>query len=57
MWFIKFLGQPDFRNENGDMTTEVGYEEDSVGHIRHEYRLASQDEIDDPHMAVERFVQ
>ena len=34
LWlFYRFVNQPRFRNEEGDLTTEVGYEEDSVGNV------------------------
>ena len=29
----RWLNQPKFRNSDGDITSEVGYEEDSVGHV------------------------
>lgn len=31
--FYKYLNAPRFRNDQGDRTLEVGYEEDSVGHV------------------------
>lgn len=57
MWVMNFLSHPKFREEIGDLTTEVGYEEDPIGHIRKGYRFPSQDELEDPHMAIERFTQ
>jgi hypothetical protein len=31
IWFMMSLNRPRFRDDVGDVTTEVGYEEDSVG--------------------------
>jgi hypothetical protein len=30
--FYQLVNRPRFRNDQGDVSTEVGYEEDSVGH-------------------------
>lgn len=30
-WFYRLINQPDFRDDRGDVSTEVGYEEDSYG--------------------------
>lgn len=30
-WIYKVMHRPRFRDELGDITTEVGYEEDSIG--------------------------
>lgn len=52
-----FLSHPKFRNDDGDISTEVGYEEDPVGHVRKDYRFSSQDEMDEPHMGMEKLTQ
>ncbi len=31
--FWRWLNQPKFRESSGDITTEVGYEEDSLGNV------------------------
>jgi hypothetical protein len=41
-----------FRGEDGDETTEVGYEEDSVGRNLHEYEEKTNDYVDEPHITV-----
>jgi hypothetical protein len=31
LWFMLNLSHPKYRNEEGDIISEVGYEEDSIG--------------------------
>lgn len=31
-WFYRLVNQPAFRDDHGDISTEVGYEEDSYGY-------------------------
>ena len=57
MGAIRFLGRPRFRDDNGDITTEVGFEEDAVGHVKRDFRSPTQNEIEEPHMAQEKFMQ
>lgn len=33
LWIFNVLDRPKFRSCIGDITTEVGYEEDSTGHV------------------------
>jgi hypothetical protein len=33
IWFFKFTNTPGQRSEMGDVTTEVGYSEDSTGNV------------------------
>lgn len=33
VWFYRLINQPAFRNDSGDVSTEVGYEEDSYGNV------------------------
>lgn len=40
-WFYRLINQPSFRDDKGDVSTEVGYEEDSCGH-----QLAGFDDFD-----------
>ncbi|MBX9670416.1 MAG: hypothetical protein K2X93_22640 [Candidatus Obscuribacterales bacterium] len=56
--FSNLLSHPRFRSEDGDISTEAGYEEDPMGNIRkREYRFPTQDELDDPHVVMEKFTQ
>jgi hypothetical protein len=48
-WFWRFTNLPRFREEDGDVTTEVGYEEDSTGKPLHESE--SEDHRISPHIA------
>lgn len=34
LWMFRVLNRPKFRDELGDITSEVGYEEDSVGNVQ-----------------------
>jgi hypothetical protein len=50
IWMFKVLNRPKFRGEDGDITTEVGYEEDSTGHVLpHSFTEETQFEQDSPH--------
>ncbi|MBZ0187785.1 MAG: hypothetical protein K8F91_16180 [Candidatus Obscuribacterales bacterium] len=50
--FFKLVDKPRFRDDRGDVTTEVGYAEDSQGNVLGtRYRHLSQEEIEDPHIA------
>ncbi len=53
----RILSRSKFRSEDGDISTEVGYEEDPAGNPRTQYRFPSQEEIDDPHIVIETFMQ
>lgn len=55
--FSNLLSHPRFRSEDGDVSTEAGYEEDPVGNIRNEYRFPTQEELDEPHIVMEKFTQ
>lgn len=33
IWFYRLINQPGFRDQLGDVSTEVGYEEDSCGNV------------------------
>ncbi len=49
--FYRFVNQPKFRNEEGDLTTEVGYEEDSVGNVIPSLEAASHEtQLSGPHI-------
>jgi hypothetical protein len=49
----RWLNQPRFRDEMGDITTEVGYEEDSLGNVIHqEYGSGVNPESIDAHIAI-----
>ncbi len=50
LWVFRALTQPRFRDEIGDITTEVGYEEDSCGRLVSGYRTASSEEAAEPHI-------
>ena len=54
---IHIVGHPSFRNSDGDVSTEVGFEEDSVGQVKSEFRYPTSDELDDPHVVQEKFTQ
>ncbi len=50
LWMFKVLNRPKFRGSDGDITTEVGYEEDSTGHVLAEEVVEeSQFAPDSPH--------
>ena len=41
-----------FRDDMGDATTEIGYEEDSEGHDIHDYKETTNDVKEEPHVTV-----
>lgn len=48
---FRALTRPRFRSEEGDITTEVGYEEDPTGRLRDgEHQEDTESSIDDPHI-------
>lgn len=50
--FFKMVEEPRFRDDEGDVTTEVGYAEDPVGNVLHgTFREPSLDELEEPHIA------
>jgi hypothetical protein len=54
--FSRLLSHSKFRSDD-DRTTEVGYEEDSVGNLRGEDSDSKLDDWEEPHMGVEKIVQ
>ena len=48
--FFKWTNEPRFRDGDGDVTTEVGYAEDSTGHVLHEFRDPTINEQEQPHI-------
>lgn len=55
---LRLVSRSKFRNEDGDITTEVGFEEDPLGNVKkQEYQFPSQQELEEPHMALENIVQ
>ena len=51
--FWRFLSRPAFRDELGDITTEVGYEEDSFGNVHgQEYGSGVLPEAQQAHMGM-----
>lgn len=53
--FMKFVSRSRFRDEDGDITTEVGFEEDPVGNVKkREYQFPTQEELEEPHMGQEK---
>lgn len=49
LWIFKVLNRPKFRQSDGDITTEVGYEEDSTGHVLSAGAEDSEFEHESPH--------
>jgi len=50
MWIFKVLNRPRYRGEDGDITTEVGYEEDSTGHVLpHPFEEGYEYDANQPH--------
>ncbi|GEM_PF-2785310 len=48
----RVLNRPKFRSSDGDITSEVGYEEDSVGHLRvQEFGAGAIPDAGDAHVA------
>jgi hypothetical protein len=52
-WFLLSLNRPLFRNDEGDLTTEAGYEEDSVGRRSKESEESLNDSDSEPHVIAE----
>lgn len=53
--FSKLLSRSKFRDEDGDITTEVGFDEDALGNVKdHEYQFPSREELEEPHMGIEK---
>lgn len=51
VWMFRVLTRPAFRDEIGDVTTEVGYEEDATGRpLRGWFREVAGEECEDPHV-------
>ena len=56
--FVKLVSRSKFRAEDGDITTEVGFEEDAQGNVKkHEYQSPSLNEVEKPHVGIEKVVQ
>ncbi len=49
LWFMFHLSHPKFRDEIGDIISEVGYEEDAVGRDLNAGDPDSLGSYDDPH--------
>jgi hypothetical protein len=55
---MRLVSSSKFRSEDGDVTTEVGFEEDPLGNVREqEHPFPSQEGLEKPHVGMERFVQ
>jgi len=49
----RWLNQPKYRTSDGDITTEVGYEEDSIGNVRsQEYGSGVLPDSGDAHIGI-----
>lgn len=52
-FFMLSLNHPRFRNDEGDLTTEAGYEEDSVGRSSPDANESLNDSDSEPHVIAE----
>ncbi len=55
---LRLVSRSKFRSEDGDITTEVGFEEDPLGNVKkREYQFPSREELEEPHMGIEKIFQ
>jgi hypothetical protein len=55
---MNLVSRSKFRSEDGDVTTEVGFEEDPLGNVKvQEHPFPSQEELEKPHVGMEKLVQ
>lgn len=52
LFTMRGLTHSRFRDDDGDRTTEIGYEEDPVGHELNEQESTTNDSPSEPHISV-----